>query len=230
MKLSQKQYELNFNMINNSQKFDINNYFQTIEAIRNRPNQFKVPQKQIIIKRIENEPFKNIFVIKSNRKLRLRLESIQSKPVIPQINNDYLEVMKIMRNNRERIRELNNRALTIENERFISRVFSQKPRINSNLLEKLYEDNHEKYNGQLQTPRYRRNSSNTNIVPVKLPKITKNNNHLKTDANINSDNENSKNISLELKDHGHNEISHQKQGHIEGQHRVNTNNQAETIE
>ena len=37
-----------------------------------------------------------------------------------------------------------------------------------------------------------------------------------TEANLDSDKEQSKDNSLDLKDHKYNEISHQKPGHIEG--------------
>ncbi len=40
----------------------------------------------------------------------------------------------------------------------------------------------------------------------------------RTEANLDSDNEEVNNNSLELKDHGHKEIYHQKQGHLEWYH------------
>ena len=142
MNLLQKQYELNNNILKESQRYNIENYFNTLEAIRSRPTQFITYPQKYFIKKISQEPFKDIFVIKSNRKLRLKLESIRSKPVIPQINNEFLEVEQRRKNHMEIIRELNNKALTIENERIMNRVFSQRPRImNGRILEKIYEDN-----------------------------------------------------------------------------------------
>ena len=209
MNLLQKQYGLKINIQKDSQRYNIENYFNTIEAIRSRPTQFITYPKNCFIKKISQEPYKDIFVIQSNRKMRLRLESIRNKPVIPKINNEYLELEERMKNNRDKIRELNNKVLTIENERFMNRVFSQRPRIiNVRSLGKLYEDNIE----PIKSTRNRRNSNNALI----LPKITNNNLHHKTEANIDSDNENSNNNSLDLKDHGHKEISHQRQGHITG--------------
>ena len=229
MNFAQRQYELSFNLLANSPRFSTTNYFSSIEAVKSRP--FKLPSpKSFIIKQVHYEPFKDFFVIKSNEKLRLKLYSIQNKPVVPKINFEYLEIEKRIKNNRERARYLNSRALTLENEKFTNRVFSQKPRvIKTRILEKLYEENHEKYINLLKNSRNKRDSNgygNYYSSPIKLPKISRKNRiHSRTEANLDSDNEQSNNNnSLELKDHEHKEISHQKQGHIEGQH----NNQVET--
>ena len=88
MNLLQKQYGLKINIQKDSQRYNIENYFNTIEAIRSRPTQFITYPKNCFIKKISQEPYKDIFVIQSNRKMRLRLESIRNKPVIPKINND----------------------------------------------------------------------------------------------------------------------------------------------
>ena len=223
MNFAQKQYELSFNLLANSNRFNATNYFRTIDAIRSRPYQIPSP-KNLIIKKVHNEPFKDFLVIKSNEKLRLRLDSIQSKPVIPKINIEYLEIEKRMKNNRERARYLYNRALTFENDKYSTRVFSQEPRvIKTKILEKLYEENHEKYINILKRSKNRINEKGYGNYyyssQIKLPRIIKKNNlHSRTEANLDSDNEQPNNNSLELKDHKYKEISHQKQGHIEGQH------------
>ena len=228
MNSTQRKYELGFNLLVNSKKLNTTNYFRTIETIRSRKNQFTVSPKKYIIKSSIKEPYKDYFVIQANQKLRFKIETLQRKPVIPKLNTEYSEIEQRMKNNKERIREIFNRNLLSQNEQFVNRVFSQKPRvINTILLQKLYEEKHEKYIKMLQSPKNRKNSCNSNLVPVRLPKISKNNKHYRTEANLDSDNEDSKdynnNNSLELKDHEHKEISHQRQGHIEGQHRYDNN-------
>ena len=57
-------------------------------------------------------------------------------------------------------------------------------------------------------------------MPVRLPKLStykngKNKVHSRTGANLDSDNDKINDNSVELKDHAHKEISHQKRGHIE---------------
>ena len=133
---------------------------------------------------------------------RLRLNSIETKPVIPKINIDYVELGQRMRNNRERTRELYNRAISLENEKFTNRVFIQKPRVtNTKILEK--------------SPSITRYKNDFNKMPVRLPKLStykngKNKVHSRTEANLDSDNDEINDNSVELKDHVHKEISHQK--------------------
>ena len=228
MNFAQKQYELGFHILGGSQRFNTTNYFRNIDTIRSRQNQYPTSPKQYIIKKNLNEPFKDFFVLKSNERFRLKLETIQSKPVIPKLNEEYIQLEQRMKNNRERTRELYNRALSLENEKFAYRVFTQKPRfINAKFLEKIYA-NHEKNIAQ-KSPKKRQSIYNS--LSIKLPKISgykdwKYNLHSRTEANLDSDNENSNDKSLELKDHGYKEISHKKQGYIEGQH----NNQEEKVE
>ena len=127
-----------------------------------------------------------------------------------------------MKNNKERARQIYNRALSIENEKYTNRVFTQKPRIPATkFLEKLYEDNIEKFE-KIKSPRRSNDKyGNYNTLPIKLPRIKDRRNtfHSRTEANLDSSDNELNNNSLELKDHGHKEISHQRQGHIEGQHR-----------
>ena len=238
MNLAQKQYELGFNLLMNSQRFSTTNYFRNLDTIRSRPSQYTSPKRYIFKKTIQ-EPFKDYFVMKSNEQFRIRIETIQNKPVIPKLNTEYIELEERMQTNRERARQLYNRAISLENERFEKRVFNQRPRaINIKLLEKLYKEKHEKYINILKTPNKRRFNiyGNYSSLPIRLPKILNNKDnkynkislHSRTEANLDSDNEQNNNNSLELKDHEHKEISHQRQGHIEGQHRE-FNNNAETI-
>ena len=220
MNFAQRHYELGFKILGGSQKFNTTNYFSHIDTIRSRPNQYPLSPTRFLLKKNLYEPFKDFYVIKSNEKFRLKLETIQTKPVIPKINEEYIQLEQRMKNNRERARELYNRALSLENEKFKNRVFTQKPRVsNLRLIEKLY--GNQQRNSIVKSPK-KRNSIYSSI-PIKLPKLSgykdwKYNLHSRTEANLDSDNENSNDKSLELKDHGYKEISHKKQGYIEGQH------------
>ena len=222
MNFSQKQYELGFRLLNstNFQRFNTTNYFKSLETAKNRPNPYPSPKKFVIKKSLQ-EPYKDIFVIKSNMNFRLRLNSIETKPVIPKINVDYIELGQRMRNNKERTRELYNRAISLENERFTNRVFTQKPRVtNTKILEKLYLENHSRILEQLKSPSITRYKNDFNKMPVRLPILStykngKNKIHSRTEANLDSDNDEMNDNSVELKDHVHKEISHQKRGHIE---------------
>ena len=228
MNITQRRYELAFNMLGNSQKLNTTNYFRTIESIRSRKNQFPASPKKYIIKSSNREPYKDHFVIKANKSLRIKIETLQSKPVIPKINTEYIKIQQRIKNNKEKVREIYKTNLFLQNEQFVNRVFSQKPRIiNTKLLEKLYKEKHEKYIKILKIPK-RKDSYNSNLKPVMLPRISKSNNHYRTEVNLDSDNEECKdsnniNNSLELKDHEHKDISHQRQGYIEGKHRYDNN-------
>ena len=78
---------------------------------------------------------------------------------------------------------------------------------------------HEKYVEILKSPYIMRRSNKYSPAknPVYLPKIEKRvNAHSKTEFNLDSDNEKSHDNSMEMNDHGAQEISHQKRGHIDG--------------
>ena len=221
MKSSQRQYELGFNLIGSNPKLYKEDYFRSIDEIRSRPNRYIFPiQKMNNIRKNLYEPYKDLFVIEENKKLRFKIYSIESRPALPKINYDYLELKERRRNNREKINELYQKALTLENEKLTERIFCQRPRVvNPKWVEDLYEKSREKS----REPKRRRDNDNNNdnySSPLILPRISSHNNygkknkHARTDANNNSDNE--KSNSVELNDHKHNEISHQRRGHIEG--------------
>jgi hypothetical protein len=221
MKYAQKKYELGFNSLDGNPRFYEEEYFRSIDAIKSRPNRYIFPPpKKYYIKNIY-EPYKDLFVIQENKELRLRLNSIESRPSLPKINNDYLELKERMRSNRDKSRELYKSALTIENDKITERIFSQRPRVeNPRWVEKLYEASSEHSGGSVRRRNNEKNNSNYSL-PLILPKISSRNihankkkkNYAKTDANVNSDNE--KNNSIELQEHKYKEISHQKPGHID---------------
>ena len=103
-----------------------------------------------------------------------------------------------------------------KNERISNRIFTQKPRVlNTKLLEKLYVETHDKYIEKLKSPSITRYKKNLHPIPITLPKLSsfkfgKYSIQSRTEANLDSDNEEVNNNSLELKDHGHKEIYHQK--------------------
>ena len=231
MNFAQRQYELGFKLLGGSDRFNSTNYFRSLEASKNRPNPFPSPRRYIIKKNLQ-EPFKDYFVLKSNEKFKLKIETIQTKPVIPKLNLEYIELEQRMKNNRDRAREIYNRALSLENAKFALRVFTQKPRfMHTKFLEKLYEENY-----QTKSPKRTINKSiNTKKLRVYLPKISgykdwRYSIHSRTEANLDDDNDNEigNNSSVELKEHGQKETKHQRQGHIEGQHRGANNNNLET--
>ena len=205
MNFSQKQYELNLRLFS-SDLSDPSNYFNSLNLAKLRKNPYASPKKYVI-KHVNTEPYKDFYVINENKKIKIRLDNISNKPVEPILNNEYIEIEQRIKNNREKNRELYKRCLSKENEKYSSRVFTQKPRvINTELLEKLYIETHEKYIEQLKPKKVNKNNNKATRLYGKiiLPKIS--------GYNINMDlNENN------LKNHGREEIDHQKPGHSENE-------------
>ena len=204
MNFSQKQYELNLRLFSTDLS-DSTNYFNSLNLAKLRKNPYASPKKYVI-KHVNTEPYKDFYVINENKKIKIRLDNISNKPVEPILNNEYIEIEQRIKNNKERNRELYKRCLSKENEKYSSRIFSQKPRvINTELLEKLYIETHEKYIEQLKSKKVNKNSNKTPRLfgKIILPKISAYNN---MDLNEND-------RSKDLKNHGHKEITHQKPGH-----------------
>ena len=192
MNFSQKQYELNLRIFSTDLS-DSTNYFNSLNLAKLRKNPYASPKKYVI-KHVNTEPYKDFYVIKENKKIKIRLDNISNKPAEPILNNEYIEIEQRIKNNKERNRELYKRCLLKENEKYSSRIFTQKPRIiNTELLEKLYIETHEKYIEQLKPKKVSKNNNKTTRLYGKiiLPKIS--------GYNINMD-ENNK--SKELKNHG----------------------------
>ena len=71
---------------------------------------------------------------------------IMNKKVVPKINNVFLELEERLKNNRIKTRNNKIRALTLENEKYANRVWTQKPIVlNAKYLKKLYSEKHDKY-------------------------------------------------------------------------------------
>ena len=190
MNFSQKQYELNLRLFSTDLS-DSTNYFNSLNLAKLRKNPYTSPKK---------------YVINENKKIKIRLDNISNKPVEPILNNEYIELEQRIKINKEKNREIYKRGLSKENEKYSSRIFSQKPRvINTELLEKLYIETHEKYIEQLKSKKVNKNNNKTPRLfgKIILPKISAYNN---MDLNEND-------RSKDLKNHGHKEITHQKPGH-----------------
>ena len=218
MNFSQKQYELSLRMLS-ADLTDSTNYFNSLNLAKLRKNPFASPKKYVI-KHVNTEPFKDFYVIKENKKIKIRLDNINNKPAEPILNNEYIEIEQRIKNNKERNRELFQRQLTKENEKYSSRIFMQKPRvISTELLEKLYIETHDKYIEQLKSKKDSKNKGKDQAVKIYgkiiLPKIS---------AYKNWNTEVGENKSKEMKTHGYKEISHQKPGHYDTNNDENNDN------
>ena len=220
----QRQYESGFRLATNIQRFSSTNYFKSLDSIRKRPIQINTPKKYII-KKFSNEPFKDFFVLRDNKRIKLRLDSINKKPPAPKFNYEYIKLGEIMRNNKERNREMYQKTISLENSKYISRIKEQKPiLLTAKALDKMFTE-HERYVEILKSPCIMRSSKDSPVKsPVYLPKIGKRiNAHSKTEFNLDSDNEKSHDNSLEMNQQDTKEISHQKRGHIDGATKENNN-------
>ena len=222
MKSSQKLYDLAFITINNSLvKTNPLDYFKNIKMIYSRKTQYPSFEK-FVMNRIEQIPYKNHYVIESNKKYNFKIKEIRSKPVIPKINSDFLVLDERIRNNKERNKFVKARAITLENNKYKQRIKEQKPKvIKADFLEKLFTDSHDKYlELLLRNSKFRKKDFKSNISKFspRLPTIFDNKSKFmkkyrsRTEWNLIS-NDTSKDNSLVQNDHKHNEISHEKQGH-----------------
>ena len=222
MKTIQKQYELKSRMFNNYKEIDPYDYFRYIDQIRTRPNQYSISTERNVIKKIIYEPYKDPNVIEANRRHKLNLYKIFKEPALPKLNNEYLEVREILKNNKDRYREIAERALSFENMKFQDRVFNQKPRIVENCFyRKIPNLIKSSTNGDFESE-YRKTLRKSNHL--RLPAINKHKEGkferlFQTEVNTTRDineNEQSGDNTINMKDHKYKDISHLKQGHIEG--------------
>jgi len=219
----QKQYELKSRMfINNNQKTEVTDYFKFIDQIRNRPSRYTTIPENITIKKVIYEPYKDPNVIEANKKYKLKLYTILQEPPLPKLNNVYLEVREKLRNSKEKYREIAERALSVENVKFHDRVFNQKPRVEEvNNYRKIHKilkiSKTREYESDVR--KFAKKSHNLILPSINGHKEGKSEKIFQTEVISNSDhfeNEQSADNSVNLKDHKYNEITHQKQGHING--------------
>ena len=222
MNSNQRLYDLNFITINNSTtKLNPFDYYKNIKTIYSRRTQFPSFDK-FSFKRINPKPipYKDHFVIESNKKYSSKIKSLIKKPVIPKINSEFEELEQRLKNNNERNKFVKARALKLENKKFKMRIEDQKPKIlKASELSKLFIENHSKYS------EIKLRNSRFNKKPVKksepkqylnLPSISGSEFNyksirIKSEYNLDSI-DSSKDNSLEQKDHKHHEFSHEKQG------------------
>lgn len=226
MKALQKQYELKSKLFvnNNIQKLDIIVYFKFLNQIRHRPNKYSILQEKSDNKRFIYEPFKDPNVIEANKKHKSKIYSIINEPVLPKLNNVYLEVRETIKNNKEKYREMAKRNLSVENSKFQDRLLNQKPRVEEILdfkrLNKRYSklmksSRTDHYDGEYR--KYAGNSQDLILPSINGNKERNSEKLFQTEINTNQHSVPEKNEenSEKLKEHKHDEISHQKQGHIE---------------
>ena len=221
MNSTQKFYASSFNTINGAKQLNPLEYFKSLQLISTRKTQYPTFDK-FIIKKVDHLPYKDHFVIESNKKYKAKIMDMRNKPVIPKINKVFLELDQRIKINKEKIKENKIRALTLENSKYNKRVREQKPKlIKTEYLNKLFFENHDKYlEILLRNSRFRQKAGKSNdskISYIKLPSISGYNNSngifsSKTEYNLDEDNERSNDNSVEQRDHKHIEISHQKRG------------------
>lgn len=222
MNAFQRQYESGFRLIENIPRFSSTNYFKNLDIIRSRQNQY--PTRNFNIRREFQEPEKNYDVMRDNKRLKLNIYNISNKPYNPKINAEFIKYSDFLRSNKEKIKDVYNRAISLENQKYSNRIFNQKPIIlKVKYLEKILSETHDKYLEMIRNPCLMRKSFEMkNRTLVNLPKIDNKRKrfkgHSKTEANLNSDYDQSYSNSIEMTSHDYNEISHQKRGNIEGHH------------
>ena len=222
MNSNQRLYDLAFITINNSTtKLNPFDYYKNIKTIYSRRTQFPSFDK-FSFKRINPKPipYKDHFVIESNKKYSSKIKSLIKKPVIPKINSEFEELEQRLKNNNERNKFVKKRALKLENKKFMMRVKDQKPKIlKASELSKLFIENHSKYSEiKLRNSRFRKKPAKKSKpkLYLSLPSISGSEFNyksirIKSEYNLDSI-DSSKENSLEQKDHKHHEFSHEKQG------------------
>ena len=220
----QRLYDYKSSILDYDKKVVETEYFNIINQIKTRQNQYPTQLEKINIKRSMCEPYKDPDVINSNKKLQLKISSIIDEPTFPKLNTEYLDYRKKLKRNRDIYRDIAKIVLNTENEKFQDRVFNQKPRIEntSNLLKEYEQSQVYKKLGRNNTglKKYYNEGSNYLLLPAINKQKNKNEKLFQTEINENSggysDNEQKEHDSKELKEHKYDEISHQKQGHLEG--------------
>lgn len=226
MNALQKLYEEKFHNSEYEQKVAQIDFFRNLNIINTRPNKYTIPPKKITLRRNLCEPFKDPIVINSNKNFQLKIDTMIEEPAYPKLNHEYLEIRKKLKMNRDTYWEITKRVLTEENEKFQDRVFNQKPRIESTeMLLKDYEKSLAYKNIGRNKSRGKRRYYKEKSQHLILPEINKNKNRydkiFQTEisnnySKDNIDKDQTNNNDVKLSEHKYDEISHQKQGHLEG--------------
>lgn len=227
MNIAQRLYDTHIKMFNSDNNLHPSYFFQSIDLIRSRKTMYPLYKIFCLKKNKPQIPYKMDYVIESNKIFTTKMDDIMNKKARPKINNAFLELEEIIKNNKKKNRENQIRALTLENEKYTNRVMTQKARVlNAKYLQKLYTENHDKYLELLSRPMRLRNSkkmSKSNNFRARLPKIKTSSTitegfysrkKVKTENNLSSTNEQSKENSLELTEQRREEMMHNKPGHL----------------
>lgn len=226
MNTAQRLYDSGFNTITGAQQLNPFKYYNVLKLINQRRTQYPSFGK-IDIKKVNKIPYQDYFVIESNKKYKKKIKDIREKPVMPKINSLYLELDQRIKNNKSKILNNKNRALTLENNKYNIRVKNQKPKIlKAEFLRKLFIENHDKYlEILLRNKRFGKKVGNSQVLKtpyIHLPSVSGykgglfNKKYYRTEYNL-DENGDSNNNSLEQKDHKHIDISHHKKGNDDKQ-------------
>ena len=226
MNSTQKFYDLGFLTVNNSiQKINPFDYLKNLRLIQERKTQFPTFDK-FITKKMPEIPYKNHFVMESNKKYNHKIKEMKDKPVAPKINTVFIELDQRIRNNKEINKIIKSRALTLDNRNYKKRIKNQQPKLlKAQYLSKLFINNHDKYlEILLRNSKFRKKIDKSSIEnkmsTIKLPNISSyregvfNKFHSRTEFSLDAE-ENSKDNSTEQKEHKYIEIIHQRQGHLD---------------
>ena len=220
MNARQKDYELRSRLfnINNNQK--ISDYFRFIDQVKSRPNQYTTGAERSSKRRFIYAPYKDPNVIRDNKRFKLKIYKIIEEPVLPRLNLEYLEVREILRNSRERQKEMAQRALSVENDYYKERLFGNnrskvEVRRLKNSKTKQFESDFLEFIGNpsgVVLPPIHRSSKNSFKRKQKSEKIFQ----TEVNSNLNDsdklDNDQSLN-SAQMRDHQAKEITHKKRGY-----------------
>lgn len=165
--------------------------------------------------------------MENNKRFTERMGGIMNKKVSPKINNVFLELEERLKNNKQRNRSNKTRALTLENEKYATRVLTQKARIlNVHYLNKLYKEKHDKYMELLLRPtKLKMNKKikfhRTFNFKTKFPNISATSTdgfyskyRSNTENVMETTNDQSKENSIELTEQRRNEMVHNKAGNL----------------
>ena len=224
MKPSQIFYDSNLNTIIGSKKLNPFHFFKTIQSINERKTRYPLTEN-FLIKKVNQIPYRNFYVIESNKKYNEKLYNIEKAKVIPKINSVFFEYEKRIKKNKEKIKENTKRSLTLENQKYHIKIQAQEPKLlKTNYLIASYKNNHDKYkNLLLKNSRFRQRNKKPFKLKnkIKLPSISAYQDGMFSPLRTKTiflDKENKSNQSndnsIEQQDHKQFEISHQRQGHI----------------
>lgn len=227
MNITQRLYDNHIKMFSSDNNLHPSYFFQSIDLIRSRKTMYPLYQIFCLKKNKLQIPYKMDYVIESNKIFNSKMEDVMNKKARPNINNAFLELEERIRNNKKKNRENQVRALTLENAKYTNRVMTQKARVlNAKYLQKLYAEKHDKYLELLSRPMRLRNSkkmSKSVNFRSRLPKINTSSTmtegfysrkKFKTENNLSSTNEQSKDNSLELTEQRREEMIHNRPGHL----------------